>query len=308
MQYLRNQIGAANSHFAWFKTSSLEGLLGSLGGDYNADRGEDWRTISPARIIGVQAAIRRIPRDKRQKYQAALAYISQQLNVEIGAIPVNPRMSYIEFSIEPVQCPDGQGNDTLANGRYKHVHRLRWESSDGDLASLANVRTREWVLNVDQPSGPPFNHLLSNVPYPAAFYHPGQNGSVNGREGYNDDDHMTLNPGLICRRPLQAGSVHIQQRYEYSTNNGRTWHPIEGAAYLLEKGVRNTGQGLRYYFIKENWALHCNRQFRFEVEYPIDTALPIPLIYPPRAGFGRRANVGDVNGEIITHVDQQPEI
>ncbi len=308
MNSLSQAITQVNSDFGKWKRSSLHGVLTALGGSYTG-AGQDARNIQPAGVVAVQNAINFIPYAKRQKYTAALAYLAWALRIDPRrAVPIKPRMSFRQFKTQPIRGTDDAGNFVVLKGKLIHVHRLVWESSDGRLQSLGNVRTRELVQNMDQPDGPPFNHVLANVPYPNAFLHPGVLGSLGAQTGYNDDDHSTLAPGLICRRPLVVDNVQITQQYEYSADGGANWERIDEAAYILEKGVRQRIRmnGHFYYFIKRNWQARCTRTFHFEVGYPIDVTLRVPNAFPANMGFANVDNFNDqaVGGRWVRHVDQ----
>lgn len=66
----------------------------------------------------------------------------------------------------------------------------------------------------------------------------------------------------------------MEQKYQYSIDRVN-WGDIEGAAFLIEKGIKQGGPtGWLYYFSKKNWAPFNNRPFVMEVEYPLQRIAP----------------------------------
>lgn len=253
-------LTTANSHLSRFKESSLsplENLLRTLGA-----------AVGPLTLAQIQPLWAAIPYAKQQKYANAAAYLRQFIPALADAIPVSPIMEYIEFKVSRMPL----GEEPQYPMRFYHVHRLTWQSSNGNMASLANVGTRERVTHRLNPAGPPFDATI-NAGIPMTFTQ-GATTNAGANFGSNFDDHSVGNPSLTLRRPLTHGSVIADQDYEYTTD-GVTWHSIPGAQYEIEKGVRAHGGQAVFFFRKQNATPHT-APFHFEVEYPIGPALPVP--------------------------------
>ncbi len=284
-------VSDANSHFARFKESSLEQLIGEL------TMINGMPTMQQKQKI--QDRIFFIPHDKQQKYQKALNYLATSCGVAICGRPTDPVMELQSFrTAEFLYHALDANNKSVLNtsvGGYvpvqslHHVFDFKFKSSTGNLASLANVWTREHVKFRQKPGGPPFNNALADTPI--EFNH-GE--STTSSSGYGRDDHMTKPPCLICADPLVAGELVADQWYQYSIDKGVTWENIPGAAYNIIKGVRKSGNQWVFYFIKNNWAVHNQKNFHFEAEYAIDP--PRPRADPGKT-LGRcgQATISDIS-------------
>jgi hypothetical protein len=259
----REHLSNANSHYARFWQSSvtpLETLLARLGA-----------TVGTLTLNQIQPLWATVPHGKQLKYAAASAYLKTFVPALVDAIPTSPTMQYVEFRV----LRGNFGAEPNFPARYYHVHRLRWQSSNGNLASLANVQTRERVVHRTSPTAPPFNSVF-NAGIPIQF----TSGGGAADSGSNTDDHSVGNPCWSIARPIGTGSLIADQTYEYSTDHGATWQPIPGATYQLEKGVRRLGDGGHvFYFIKRSGPGATHR-FHFEVEYRI-VAAPAPMTRIP---------------------------
>lgn len=281
----QQHLQAANPHYSRFKESSmkpLENLLQNLGA-----------AVGPQSLAQIQPLWAAVPHAKQQKYVQAATYLKQFVPALADAIPVSPKMEYVEFKVMFMQL----GGNQNYPARFYHVHRLTWKSSNGNMTSLATVGTRERVTHRTPPAGPPFDAQL-NAGIPMAFTQ-GADTNFGANTGENYDDHSTGNPSLIVRRPLAAGSVIADQVYEYTTD-GHTWHRIPGADYEIEKGVRMVGGQYRFFFRKQSPPPHANR-FHFEVEYPIGPQHPVPgnkiAVIP--AGFATAADIRAHTSRVI---------
>jgi len=217
-----------------------------------------------------------IPYDKQMKYKDALEYLRTQLNLrEIQqipfAIPVQPTMKMDEFYTLSRSYP---GGPLLDPGTYIHVFKITYKSSNGNMASLTRVGTRENVTFTSDPAGAPFNYVQANTP---RHFVQGATTNSGANLGFAKDDHSTIIPSVICAWPRVTGELVAEQLYEYTTD-GINWHTIPGAAYLIKKGVRASGNGHVFYFAKTNWMPQNNKVYRFEVEYPIGAP---PAVMPP---------------------------
>jgi hypothetical protein len=156
---------------------------------------------------------------------------------------------------------------------FLHVHRLSWDSSDGDLASLNNVKTRERVSFRQPTQAAPFCDFAD----PDQFF---TQVGADGQLGGTSDDHSVMIPSLICCNPRQAGTLIGEQWYQYSLD-GVNYQNIEGAAFLLEKSVSQDSKGWVLTFRKKNWSPHNPTPFLFEISYRIGTMpLTMPRITP----------------------------
>lgn len=214
-----------------------------------------------------------IPYDKQMKYREALEYLRVQHGLaEVAAIPYaipcKPEMKFDRFEKQMRTWP---GGPLLDPGTYIHLFRFSFSSSNGNLASLAHVGTRERVTYRTNPAGPPFNYVQANTP---ATFTQGATTNNGAQTGWSIDDHITILPSIICANPRVNGELVADQLYEY-TSDGRTWRVIPEAYYLLKKGVRG---GNTFYFAKTNSAPDNPKRSHFEVEYPIG---PAPASMPP---------------------------
>lgn len=233
--------------------------------------------LSPQVHDEVQELIHFLPYATHQKYADALKVLESG-GLHICGRPVSPSMHFARFD-EGQYAYVGKTHDgkdkmvTLSPGSLHHVFDFKWQSSTGNMQSLASVWTREHVRFRTSQRNPPFNDV--NPPDLEFFW-----GETNGATaGYGRDDHSTKPPALICRFPWQAGACIAEQWYQYSLD-GRTWKNIPGAAYLLHKGVRQSKGVWVFYFCKSNWTPHNTVGFNFEAEY----ALGAPIAYQPKAG------------------------
>lgn len=283
----RQRLYLANPDYSHYKDSSLaplENQLAALAG-----------AVGPATLAQIQPLWTVVPYAKQQRYAGAIGYLKQFVPTLVDAIPVSPRMEYREFKV--LLNPRLFGGIPNYPMRFYHVHRLVWQSSNGHMASLANVGTRERVTHRTNPAGPPFDAVI-NASIPMAFTQ-GATTNAGAQSGENYDDHSTGNPSLIVRRPLAIGSVIADQDYEYTTD-GVAWHPIPGARYEIEKGIRMHAGQFVFFFRKQSAPPHANL-FHFEVEYPIGPSHPVPGnridVIPP--GFLPLANIYTYASRVI---------
>ena len=279
-QHLKN----ANSSYSRFKESSLEPLeklLEQLG-----------TTVGPTNLQQIQSVWAAVDHEKQQKYVEAAVYLKQFVPELVHAIPVKPEMEFIEFRVmfSPL------GDIDKYPMRFYHVHSLTWKSSNGDLDSLNNVGTRERVTHRTNPAGPPFNSVNAGIPM---TFTQGATTANGANCGSNKDDHSIPNPSLNVDRPIVNGSVIADQVYEYTTD-GVNWYPIPGAAYEIEKGVRDYS-GQKVFFFRKQSAAPNQNNFHFEVEYPIGPALPVPENRVPviPAGFASKEQINNYTSRVI---------
>ena len=266
------RVKKANPQLSRFTKSSLEPLMKQL---------EQVRNVAnPAQKKAIQEEIFKIPHDRHQKYKDALAYLTQTLGVKVCARPSDPTMELAYFAAGEFLYEGINSNRQMVLSSshpgyvpvhsYHHVFDIKWKSSNGNPASLAQVGTREHVKFRTQPGGPPFNQNLADTPI--EFFHGVSTTGANTCLGR--DDHMTKPPALICSFPLQPGELVADQWYQYTIDNGATWENIPGAAYNIIKGVRKSGADWIFYFAKKNWFPHNTKPFHFEVEYKIHPPMP----------------------------------
>jgi hypothetical protein len=273
--------------------SSMEPILTELGNaaTVNAD---------PAKLARIQEAIFHVPFDKQLKYRAALDVL-KQAGLAICGRPCDPVMEFVRFDQGPYPYVgiDGHRQDkmvTLEPGSLHHVFDFKWKSSTGNMQSLANVATREFVRFRTSQRAAPFSDAM---PTDMQFY---WGESPSATAGYGRDDHSIKPPRLACRFPWTAGENVAEQWYQYSTDRQTTWHNIPGAAYLLTKGVRQSNGEWVFFFRKSNWLPHNTKTYKFEAEYPLGA----PLAYKPKAGQawnrtnGRKAEIATY-GRLISN-------
>ncbi|MFO1448177.1 MAG: hypothetical protein U1F61_08485 [Opitutaceae bacterium] len=266
----RAEAEKVNQTLGRFTSSSLDPLFKELGNQ---------PTLTPNAVQSerIQEAIFALPFDRQQKYQGALAVL-KDAGFFIGGRPCDPTMNFVRFDMGefPYVGLDHARQPKLVilkPGSLHHVFDFRWKSTTGNLQSLAKVWTREFVKFRTAQTSPPFNDAM---PTDLQFYW-GESNSASS--GFGRDDHSIKPPKLVCRFPWVAGENVAEQWYQYSLN-GQVWHNIPGAAYLLTKGVRQSGGKWVFYFRKSNWAPHNTKAYRFEAEYPLDP----PLAYQPQPG------------------------
>jgi hypothetical protein len=197
--------------------------------------------------------------------------------------PVNPVMQFTRYLIrngeyqstqlgKPTFIPlahnakDPQdATITLGPMKFLHEHKLSWESSDGDLRSLAGIKTREKVVYDKPTQGIPFCEAADPD---QDFIQSGNDGD----KGEGFDDHSVMWPALICAYPRQAGKITANQVYEYQLPpyTPGTWTAIPGAYFILEKEVyEKTPGNWVLKFTKKNDPVNNPNNFLFEVEYKI---------------------------------------
>jgi hypothetical protein len=216
------------------------------------------------------------------------------------ATPCNAKMELTGVTISSFSYWDATGNQQDWDiGKYEHSHKISWESSDGDPASLANVKTREHVAyDITTPvQGPPFNDWADPD---QEFWYSGMGGEDGVSTGpdnpgiagqtQNTDVHSLQTPSLICVRPLVSGTLRAKQWYEYSIDGGATWQHIPGAAYVLEKTV---DKDRAVVIFKKTSAAENPNHFHFEVEYPIGPPIAVQphVSLKPRNGGFKSAGV-----------------
>lgn len=262
---------AINKRLGKILSSSLDPLLKELGNraTLNAQQAE---------INQLQELIFQIPYDRQAKYQSALAVLKPAGLVICGR-PCDPTMNFVRFDTGPFMYVglDSAGRDklvTLDPGSLHHVFDFKFKSTTGNLQSLARVGTREFVTFRTSQKDPPFNDAM---PPDMQFY---WGESPTSSTGCGRDDHSIKPPRLVCRYPWVAGENVAEQWYQYSVDNMMTWKNIPGAAYLITKGLRQSGGTWVFYFRKSNWLPHNTKTYRFEAEYPLGA----PLAYQPKAG------------------------
>ena len=271
-------LESENSHFKRYKKSSLDSLISKLKGraTFSADEKKQIRELMAC-----------IPYAKQQKYAQTLGNVNTQLGLGIAAfpfaVPSNPTMAFTKFEIytgrytghnghgqskQIFLIPGHEGNTLPCS--FVHVHKLTWESSNGNAASLASIRTREYVKFDKSPQLSPFNAIQDPD---QEFRHPGPPhdercmGTKGGTSGV--DGHSTKLPSIIAAFPRVAGMLLGEQLYEYSCDDGATWDTMEGSQFLLEKEVFPDGGDWIFSFTKRNWAPHNTKGFYFKVEYII---------------------------------------
>jgi len=201
------------------------------------------------------------------------------------AIPVLPKMEFVGYKIKEgifanhqdqhIDAKDGAVDPLAPNIpigplAFLHVHKLRWESSDGNLASLTGIITREEVRFDHPTQAPPFCDFADADQY---FTQAGTGGEL----GNSNDDHSVMIPSMICAFPRQVGKIVAQQWYQYSFD-GINYQNIEGAAYLLEKEVSQDSKGRWILtFRKKNWVPYNPVPYSFEASYYIG---PPPVTQP----------------------------
>ena len=227
----RTEVDRINSHLSRFYTSSLEPLLIELGAQpmLNAD---------PGKMTRLQELIFQIPYDKQMKYGVALDLL-KPYGLYICGRPCDPTLTFAWFARDSFSYVgmDPMGNQLmvpLEQPSLHHVFDCKWKSTTGNLHSLANVGTREYVRFLTSQQAPPFTDRMPIDPPGRAFYAGESPTSV---LGFGRDDHSIRPPQIVCLYPWVAGENVAEQWYQYTLDN-RTWINIPGAAYLITKGVR----------------------------------------------------------------------
>jgi hypothetical protein len=275
-----------NPNFKRFaRTSHLDPIIAEV---------KDKTFITPALKDRLETLIAFMPHDHQQKYPRALGHLTSTAGVRVLAIPANAKMKFTGFMIKTGGYTGynsrGESKNVLLDPgtpgspgprSLVHNHTLSWESSNGNVASLATVRTREYVKFLADTQAPPFNAIQDPD---REFYGPSADGNAGGTS--NTDEHSTKLPALICCYPRQAGTLMAEQWYQYSVDNGATWKNMEGGAFQIEKTVRKEGNDWVYIFKKTNWLPHNTKRFHFEVHYTIGE----PPEYMPR----RDSDVGSL--------------
>jgi hypothetical protein len=276
MQHIEQANQAADSKFRK-SASSLNDLISLLGGSYSGS-GADERGISAAESLRIEEEIRKIKTTKLLKYQRLLRYIGTQLDIDSFAIPVKPTMHFESFKIAGASVySNDKWKTTLHPGAYVHMHRVDYQSSNGENAAFSHIMTREHVwYPYEQPTDVPYSNVMRKTA--SNFYQPGEAGST-GQSAW--DNHSTVIPEYVIRWPKVRGRIRIRQKYEYKLPERDDWKEIPGAAYTMEKGVRVGKNGVdAFYFSKKNWTDYNTTPFHFEVEYDLGQKPPLLTTYP----------------------------
>lgn len=263
---------------------------------------------APAVLNGPQRrqiteALGRIPFAAQQRYIDALGYARQQLRMEICSLPYAYPVDLVHTFdyYEVAEASWGGPMDRLLDGWFSHNMRLTWRSSNGNMASLANIRNRESVTYLQPAMGPPFRAaMLQRTPQ---VYVRGDNPSSS--HGFGSDNHSFMNPSLMLQYPVAPAVIQANQEYEYSPDGGLTWYEIEYAQFEFDRGVRpGPGNRLYFFFCKRNRRPRNNRVIHFEIEYPIGAQPPNPPANRDAVhgeGSGRRVVLGTY-GNLIANV------
>lgn len=255
---------AANPNFKRIKDSSLDPLNVLLQNSPQA--------LNAAQRQQVLEALGLIPYAKQQKYQAALNYARQQLNLGIPGIPYGYPVNLVhrfDFYEASMAAWGNGAQDNRPDGWFEHNFKLTWNSSNGNMASLAPIWNQERVTFQLPAAGPPFsNAIMGNTPQTYVW------GNLHNSANGGSDNHFFMHPSLMLAYPVAAASVPAHQEYEYSPDNGATWYVIPGGQFVFNRGVRIAlgGAALVFYFSKRNRLPHNTRAYHFEVEYPIGPA------------------------------------
>lgn len=269
------QLQKINPSISRMKDSSVEPLLVVL------------RTLPPigipsaAKKHDIQVAYANIPYDKQQKYKPAFDYLKKEIGALVDGLPVKPVMKIVHFgtALGKYQGKNAAGltkSIQMPLRSYHHLTRLEYVSSNGFKKSMQPVGTRESIKFRSDPAGTPFNYTQAGTP---RQFTQGATVAMGADYGSCDDEHSTVLPSIICLFPRVAGSLIAEQWYEYSTD-AITWYQIPGAAFLLEKVVKQGGPtGWIYQMKKTNWAPHNTKPFLMDVEYQVDPPpeyMPVP--------------------------------
>ena len=153
-----------------------------------------------------------LPYESQQKYKTAGDYLKQTFPQLADAIPINPKMDYVDFRVS-IQTIAGDANYPA---RFYHKHKLTWKSSNGNMASLKTVGIRERVSHRSDPSAPPFDPGV-NAGVLMTFTQ-GATTNAGANTGSSFDDHSIANPAILTQRPLTLGVLIADQIYEYTTD------------------------------------------------------------------------------------------
>ncbi len=267
----RAEAEKVNKTLGRFVKSSLEPLFAELGTQPTV-------MADATKMAKLQQLIFKVPPDSYTKYRAAFDILKNAGLAICPALPCDPTMHFVRFDTGDYayvgRGSAGEKMVTLNPGSLHHVFDFKWKSTNGNLQSLNNIATREFVKFRTSQQAPPFTDAM---PTDMQFFW-GESDSA--KDGFGRDDHSVKPPKLICRFPWVAGENVAEQWYQYSADKKATWHNIPGAAYLLTKGVRQSQGEWVFFFKKCNWAPHNTKPFNFEVEYKLGA----PLSAPPKVG------------------------
>ncbi len=276
MQHVTN----ANPQFS-AKHSSLKHLIFALE-----------RPLSKVKPGWVIDALVKLKPAKRAQYQAAVNYVWANIPnlpptaVPQGAVVTNFRQTFKEYRATD-QAYAGYDLNNLATppvfvqGLKKHhfIFTLKWESSDGNLASLATVYTREHVQFLSDPTQPPFNYIYQTFKdqHPTLGFSQPDKGGNPANGGSNDDDHSSSDPRVLVSNPRQVGMLVAHQSYQYnSTDTQRDdhWIDIPNGQFLLQRSVLRRGNDWYFRFGKINAEENVNK-FRYAHDVKIEPTGPM---------------------------------
>lgn len=254
-----SKVKTVNPHFERIINSSLHSLI---------------KVLKQARPLpaDVLEAMGRLKADKTAKYDDALAYLRKEFAwgvpadaVPTGAVPVDFKHKFNRYS-GTGQSFAGYDLKNLGlppqhiTGLTKHhfIFTCTWKSSDGNLASLGRIYSREHCTYRCRPTQPPspMNHIYERFEqlHPdLSFAQPEVAGNVMNN-GSNDDDHSTSDLRVLLADPRREGDLVIDQKYQYSVKptDRNSWIDIPNGGFIITRRIRRKGNGWTFQFIKES--------------------------------------------------------
>jgi hypothetical protein len=283
IEIFTNKVRAVNPHFERIIHSSLHQLMKLL----------KQPNASPAEVL---EALGRLKGDKTAKYDDAIAYLRKEFAwgvpadaVPTGAVPVDFKHRFGRYSGSG-QSFAGYDLSNLAKppqhitGLTKHhfIFTCTWQSSDGNLGSLARVYSREHCTYRCRPTQPPspMNHIYERFEqlHPnLSFAQPEVAGNMMSN-GTNDDDHSTSDLRVLLAHPRREGDLVIDQKYQYSIKptDPNSWIDIPNGGFIITRRIRKKGTKWTFQFIKES-SPGNRRPFKYESK-PMEIADRPPVM------------------------------
>jgi hypothetical protein len=242
----------------------------------------------------------------------AIAAILPHDSSTIPVTPCNPRMEFEGFYIKnggyKSMVKGVETNVLLTKGArdpvdpnielgpysFLHRHKLSWESSDGNLASLAIYKVRELVSYNQPTQNAPFNNCAD----PDQLF---AQGSDDGSNGSGTDDHSIRWPALICQ-PGATGTITATQKYQYKKDSDAQWTDMPEACFILEKKVYMHASGQQCIMFKKTNGPGNPNHFEFKICYKVFPAPAAnPIIIPNPISVASSTRIASDGRRFVTN-------
>ncbi len=216
-----------NPTFERVKTSDLHALVAQVTKSIAADK--------------VAAEMRKITPDKWKKYARSRKYLIDN----VPGLKDLMAARLVNFKTKSLAA--------LSGGNIKHD--AVWESDSGKLADLAHIKVRE-AVSWGTPAGPAIPYL--DPAYAHAGHHFGVGNAVSspGTVGNMSDTHDAKGawgPTILNFAGPGKISYTCDQVYQYTDDNGASWHDIPNSTYQIVRTVSAiAGNKIKFEILKKS--------------------------------------------------------